>query len=130
MAKVNVGFGREELIRDYRKSDRCIVDSDILAEEIWQRIKHLVPLQRNGEIAIGLNERFRFLRYDPGDFFEQHRDGTYVRGNEKGAERAGETSRITVQIYLNTVEEGGATTVYSDVTDLKYRVGRSFILLL
>jgi prolyl 4-hydroxylase len=114
----------EKYIPDYRKSDRCIVDSDALAAELWERIKHVVPLERNGEIAVGLNERFRFLRYDPGDFFERHRDGTYMRGLEKGPEHKGECSRITVQIYLSFVEEGGATTVYSDFGEERYRVGK------
>ncbi len=86
-AKVNVGGGREKLITDYRKSDRCIIDSDRFAEILWNRIKHYIPLARRGQVAVGLNDRFRFLRYNPGDFFEAHRDGTYLRGMEKGPER-------------------------------------------
>jgi hypothetical protein len=72
---------------DYRKSDRCIIDSDKFTAVVWERIKHTVPLDRQNEIAVGINERFRFLRYDKGDFFDLHRDGTYKRGPEKGPAR-------------------------------------------
>lgn len=115
---------REKLIPDYRKSDRCIIDSDQFAATLWARIRHAVPQTRHGQVAVGINERLRFLRYDPGDFFLSHRDGTYVRGEEKGPSRRGERSRITVQIYLNRVEKGGATTVYSSAEDKSIRVGR------
>lgn len=121
-AKVNIGGGMEKLISDYRKSDRCIIDSDGFAATLWGRIQHTVPLARRGQVAVGLNERLRFLRYDPGDFFCSHRDGTYVRRMERGADREGERSRITVQLYLNHVEKGGATTVYSDSESKSTRV--------
>ena len=107
-------YFRERLIPDYRKGARCIIDSDKFASAIWDRIVHTIPMERRDEVAVCINERFRFLRYDVGDFFASHRDGTYVRGTEKGQLREGERSRITVQIYLNSVASGGATTVYSD----------------
>jgi hypothetical protein len=40
--------------------------------------------------------RFRFLRYDPGEYFKPHMDGSYRRDN-------GDESKITVFIYLNEV---------------------------
>ena len=53
---------------------------------------------------MSLNERLRFLRYDPGHKFEAHHDGEYWRPD--GIER----SYITVQLYLNEGFEGGSTT--------------------
>lgn len=38
----------------------------------------------------------RFLRYNPGEYFKPHFDGSYMRTN-------GDVSYITVQIYLNEV---------------------------
>ena len=38
-ALVNVGRGRQRVMRDVRTSDRCMVDDPELAEWIWQRIK-------------------------------------------------------------------------------------------
>lgn len=52
---------------------------------------------------VSLNERLRFLRYDPGQMFEPHYDCSYIR--EDGVER----SYITVQLYLNEGFEGGGT---------------------
>ena len=50
------------------------------------------------------NERLRLLRYDGGEYFAPHRDGTYVR------EDGGDRSFVTVLIYLNQGFEGGETT--------------------
>lgn len=43
-------------------------------------------------------KRLRFLRYNPGEYFKPHFDGSYVRTN-------GDMSYITVQIYLNEVSQ-------------------------
>ena len=106
-ALVNAGGGRQVLNTDYRKSSRCIVDSVEQAAEIWRRVKDYVPASWNhrGELwnVVGLNERLRFLRYSPGDFFSPHFDGTYQREN-------GDQSFITIQLYLNEDFKGGATT--------------------
>jgi len=63
--------------------------------------------------AVGLNERLRFLKYGPGHFFAPHQDLRFVRGPECG-ERAGETSHVTVQVYLNDKFKGGATRFLAD----------------
>jgi predicted 2-oxoglutarate/Fe(II)-dependent dioxygenase YbiX len=106
-ALVNTGGGRQELKTDYRRSSRCILDSVEQASEIWKRIKEHIPVTWNfrGEQwnVVGLNERLRYLRYSPGDFFSPHFDGCYKREN-------GEQSFITLMLYLNEDFEGGATT--------------------
>ncbi|KAH3838648.1 hypothetical protein DPMN_112057 [Dreissena polymorpha] len=79
-----------------RKSSRCIWDTVEEAYRIWERIKSFVPEMWRDRKVLGLNERLRFLRYDPGDYFQTHLDGAYVRDN-------GERSYITVQVYLNQV---------------------------
>jgi hypothetical protein len=89
------------------------VDSDELAAQLWERIQPFAPAVYRSRRAVGINERFRFLRYNPGDTHHQHRDRSYVRGLEKGPEHEGEVSMITVQIYLNGVEEGGVTNIYN-----------------
>jgi prolyl 4-hydroxylase len=53
--------------------------------------------------AIGLNELFRFYRYQPGQEFKKHRDNSYIRNNK-------EASYFTFMIYLNDNFTGGATT--------------------
>ena len=106
-ALVNVGGGRQILEPKVRNNYRCIVDSFEKSSEMWDRIKHLIPKQWKGRKALGLNERLRFLRYDKGQQFKPHFDGSYVRDN-------GEISYLTVQLYLNEGFKGGATTFLED----------------
>lgn len=49
----------------------------------------------------------------PGDYFAPHRDGSYIRSNEAGSDRANEISYVTCQIYLNEGFDGGATRFMS-----------------
>jgi predicted 2-oxoglutarate/Fe(II)-dependent dioxygenase YbiX len=51
---------------------------------------------------VGLNERLRFYRYEPGQRFRWHRDGSYARDRD-------ERSLLTVLLYLNDDFSGGAT---------------------
>jgi predicted 2-oxoglutarate/Fe(II)-dependent dioxygenase YbiX len=105
-AFVNVGDGRQVLDIDCGKNSRCISDSVEKSNEIWERVKEHAPSTWNfGSTswqAVGLNERLRFLRYSPGDFFAPHYDGYYQREN-------GECSFITLLLYLNEGFEGGTT---------------------
>ncbi|CAF3417371.1 unnamed protein product, partial [Rotaria sp. Silwood2] len=71
-AKVNIGNGQEELITDYRNSDRCIIDDENMANILFQRIESFLPKIYDGYHLVGLNERLRFLRYDPGQKFAPH----------------------------------------------------------
>jgi len=102
-ALVNIGGGRQQLMTDVRNNDRCIIDDPKVAAVIYERIRKYVPQTWRGCKAVGLNERLRFLRYDPGQKFDVHMDGEYHRDN-------GERSYVTVQLYLNQGFEGGATT--------------------
>lgn len=51
---------------------------------------------------MGLNERLRVYRYQPGQAFRWHYDGAFRRSAE-------EVSMLTVLIYLSHVERGGST---------------------
>lgn len=121
-ALVNVGGGRQKLLSDIRNNERCIIDDAQLAEAMYERIRRACDGDMNllnaaflrdeeddSYYAVGMNERLRFLRYDPGTYFDYHMDGSYVRGLEAGHERFNETSHVTVQIYLNEGFQGGAT---------------------
>jgi hypothetical protein len=117
-ALVNVGYGRQMFMPDIRKGWRCIVDSHMYAEELWQRVKSLIPplsdlptTQRRAEagwVISGLNERLRFLKYTPGDYFKPHQDGSYTTPDKTA------TSFYTLQLYLNDGFQGGATRFFCD----------------
>eukprot|EP01111_Echinosteliopsis_oligospora_P012871 TRINITY_DN4473_c0_g1_i1.p1 TRINITY_DN4473_c0_g1~~TRINITY_DN4473_c0_g1_i1.p1 ORF type:complete len:206 (-),score=46.21 TRINITY_DN4473_c0_g1_i1:99-716(-) len=108
-ALLNVGGGRQVYRPDVRNNDRCIIDDEELADKFWQKIKPYIPAEFKNCAAVGLNERLRFLRYDPGQSFAAHWDGVYER--ESGPKK-GERSYITVQIYLNEGFTGGETTFF------------------
>jgi prolyl 4-hydroxylase len=101
VATINAWDG-PRLDTETRSNDRVIVDDFDLAERIWKRIKEFVPPMRLGRQARGLNERFRFYRYAPGQRFSWHADAPFARNN-------GELSLLTFMIYLNAGYEGGAT---------------------
>lgn len=107
-ALVNVGGGRQRLIADYRNSKRCMLDDETTAAWMWERIKRFVPKEYRAHKPAGLNERLRFLKYHPGDFFAAHFDGTYVR---QSGPKEGEISLLTLLVYLNEDYEGGRTTL-------------------
>ena len=83
-----------------------IKDSVDKAECLWNKIKDTIPSNFKGLEVVGLNERLRFLRYDPGEYFKPHRDGSFVRADNS------EKSLITIQLYLSEGFEGGETTFF------------------
>ncbi|WAQ99481.1 hypothetical protein MAR_023854 [Mya arenaria] len=80
-ALVNVGGGRQKKMTDVRNNTRCIWDTTEEADRIWQRIKEHVPKEFQKRKVLGLNERLRFLKYKPGEYFKPHQDGSYFREN-------------------------------------------------
>lgn len=107
-ALVNTALGQIR-VADVRNNDRLIVDDPDLAQEWWSRCGALFPPGFGRWTACGLNERFRFYRYHPGQKFAAHRDGSFQRN-------ANEISWMTLMVYLNDGYEGGRRRF--DVADL------------
>jgi hypothetical protein len=113
-ALVNIGGGMQQFLPEVRKGWRCIVDTDAQTNELWERVRPFVPqlsavpsLQRQSDYGlVGLNSRLRYLKYQPGDYFAPHHDGTYTDAD------TGHRSFLTLQVYLNEGFEGGATTFF------------------
>lgn len=99
-----LGDMRRENIRN---NDRVILDDQSLADELWTLAVPHVPSPFQNCKAVGLNERFRFYRYDPGQLFDWHQDGYFERDN-------GERSQFTFMIYLNDGCEGGGTSFHDE----------------
>jgi hypothetical protein len=70
-ALVNVGT-KEVLMTDMRNNHRCIIDDVPMANKLFERIESYLPKTWKNYELVGLNERLRFLRYDPGQKFEKH----------------------------------------------------------
>ena len=69
---------------------------------------------------VGANERLRCYRYDVGQRFAPHQDGSFVR-NEL------EQSLLTFMIYLNDDFEGGETNFLELDVSIKPRTGSALL---
>jgi hypothetical protein len=98
----SVGF---VMRKDIRSNDRVMVDDPDVARRLFERARPFLPEEWFGWRLCGLNERFRYYRYDPGQKFDLHTDGYFERDN-------GERSQLTFMIYLNDGFEGGCTNFY------------------
>lgn len=105
-ATINTSVGAT-VNKGMRNNERVIVDDVLLANNLWEKIKDLVP-EKYGCLPIGLNERFRFYRYEPKQFFDWHFDGHFERNHK-------ERSMLTFMVYLNECEGG--------TTDFTFKTG-------
>jgi len=90
---------------EIRNNTRVIIDDVAAAAKLWEAADERVPPVLDGRVAVGLNERFRLYRYDPGEYFAKHHDGHFARVD-------GERSLLTLIYYLNDGFEGGETRFY------------------
>ena len=104
-------FGGPVIRKNIRNNDRVMLDDVRLAADIWDRLRPHFPERSQFWLPMGLNERFRFYRYDPGQQFDWHCDGCFERSPI-------EQSAFTFMIYLNGGVAGGATEF-----NLKMRTG-------
>lgn len=102
-APISVGFGKESIDKGIRNNDRVMIDDEDRAFLLWQKTKSHLPQMIYHRVAVGLNERLRFYRYDSGQQFKYHFDGSFRRPT-------GEQSLLTFMIYLNEDFVGGKTT--------------------
>lgn len=100
VAPVNTDVG-SVLIPEYRHNLRVMLDREDWADSLWAQMQALSFPFEEGLTPVGLNERFRFYRYDPGHFFSEHYDGAFVRGLDE--------SRFTILVFLSDGFQGGET---------------------
>jgi predicted 2-oxoglutarate/Fe(II)-dependent dioxygenase YbiX len=89
---------------EVRNNERVMIDNRDWAAKLWERARPLIPSPYRGFDATGLNERFRFYRYDEGHTFRPHTDGHFARNDER--------SQFTFMVYLNGECAGGETVIY------------------
>lgn len=98
------------LRKDVRNNERVMFEGPDIAARLWRRAQDFVPVEFDGRSAVGVNELFRFYRYDPGQSFNWHQDFPFERDN-------GEKSFLTFMIYLNEDCEGGETSFEDSYSD-------------
>lgn len=101
-APINVGFGAEAIVDNIRNNERAMIDDEEKAIRLWQRARKLVPQTIDNYVAVGLNERLRFYRYERSQKFAWHADGSFVKSDRV-------RSLLTFMIYLNEDFLGGET---------------------
>ena len=106
------GFVMDKAVRD---NARLIIDDAVLADELWQRARPFIGERDDDWRAVGLNERFRFYRYDPKQAFAPHYGGAFRRSD-------GSQSHLTFMVYLNDGFRGGETKFYSEDHELRVSV--------
>ena len=118
-AKVSLAEGAR-LMKGIRNNYRLIYPDAQLAAQYWQHLKPFCPAEIESSVATGLNEQFRFYKYESNQRFKRHIDGRYKK-NEL------EESRITFMIYLNDDYEGGETK-FDEVT-IKPKTGTALCFI-
>jgi prolyl 4-hydroxylase len=112
----SVGF---VLAPEIRNNTRVMVDDHALAENLWTRVAALLPAARpHGWSVAGLNERFRYYRYEAGQSFRWHSDGPFRR-------HVRERSFHTLMVYLNDDFTGGVTDF--EGVSIQPRTGRALV---
>jgi predicted 2-oxoglutarate/Fe(II)-dependent dioxygenase YbiX len=101
-AKVSLSSGAQ-MMKGLRNNDRLMYKDDALASRLWEKLKSYCPESIDNAVAVGLNEMFRFYRYEEGQRFKRHIDGRFKKDENT-------ESRITFMVYLNEGYEGGETT--------------------
>jgi hypothetical protein len=120
VAPITLSDNTAQLNLDTRNNERVIWDDIVTAEELWRRIEPYVPkvatdlkgmgTHASDYKAVGLNERFRFYKYLPEQFFAPHYDGCFKRNDvTQSSNLIFEKSYLTIIFYLNTVKKGGET---------------------
>jgi prolyl 4-hydroxylase len=102
LAKVNTAGG-SKVRTAIRNNNRAFYKNEELAQKLWEKLQPFAPSPLGHSTAIGLNELFRFYRYQRGHQFKGHYDESYVRN-------AHEASYFTFMVYLNDNFQGGDTT--------------------
>src|SRR5204863_9682888 len=64
-APITTAFGFV-MMPEVRDNTPVMLDDHVRAQDLWSRLESVVPKTIDGWQATGLNERFRFYRYDPG----------------------------------------------------------------
>ncbi|MDH3632505.1 MAG: 2OG-Fe(II) oxygenase [Gammaproteobacteria bacterium] len=96
-----------------------VVD-DATNDIIWQRCQALLNDNHEfnaGKRALGINARFRFYRYGPGDFFAPHTDGSWPGSRVIDGELVDNAyndrwSQLSFLLFLSGDYEGGSTQFY------------------
>jgi len=107
--------------KDWKKSVICghlsIFEDNLLLHEIWKRIQNYLPsfIKTNSQFIIGDNweliglcEKIRILKYEPGEYIDNHSDKVITRNIlDMNGVKYTQKSFFSIYIYLNDDYCGG-----------------------
>jgi predicted 2-oxoglutarate/Fe(II)-dependent dioxygenase YbiX len=105
---------------EVRNNSRVLFDDRRLAAELFERLVAHLPKSLLRMHAVGVNERFRCYRYQPGQRFALHHDGTFARSPK-------ERSLLTLLIYLNQDFSGGETAFPEEGERIRPQTGLALL---
>ena len=103
---------------DVRNNTRAMFDDVVLAASLFDRIAPGLPPRLFDRRPVGVNERFRCYRYQPGQQFRPHYDGAFQRHDH-------ECSELTFMIYLNASCTGGNTAFLDFDVEVVPEIGKA-----
>lgn len=115
----------KEYVKSYRNSERILIKSSVLADNIWKSLLQILDIDDFKNVAPrgfgtegnwvihSVNPMFRISKYHKGGHFSKHSDAGYVINDNY-------RSSFSLLIYLNQNYEGGHTSVYQN--DIKYDI--------
>ncbi|WP_339730083.1 2OG-Fe(II) oxygenase [uncultured Gimesia sp.] len=107
--------GTRKQIDQIRTNERADIESQQIADNLWETLKDNPLPENNQSKAVGLSPFIRFYRYTGTQKFNMHKDG---RKHHQGFE-----SQYTMLVYLNTVEQGGETVFRKNEIKIKPQAG-------
>ncbi len=109
-----------EMRPDVRNNTRVMFDDVDLARALFDKVAPALPQALCAMHPVGTNERFRCYRYEPGQQFRAHLDGSYARNDR-------EYSLLTLMVYLNDDFQGGSTAFLDLGIDVRPRTGMALL---
>lgn len=108
--------GQRQMLSMVRTNERVDVESQVLATQMWEKIKTINLPAIGSNQPVGVTPFFRFYRYEGEQKFNMHKDGS--------KEYLGDHTRLTMLVYLNTLEDSGSTRFRDVQVDIFPRVGK------
>ena len=72
-----------KMMKMIRNNQRVISIDKNLADLFWSRVKSFLPEVEDNWIPKGVNEQFRYYKYEVGERFNKHRDGKFIRNEQE-----------------------------------------------
>ena len=111
--------GQRQMLNMVRNNERVDLESSGLATKLWERLHHYALPMIDGQGAIGLTPFFRFYRYEGAQKFNMHKDGK--------KEYEGNSTRLTLLVYLNNLDNTGATRFRDAQVDVIPQAGKALL---